>query len=142
MPAFVPKTWVNGVDVANAFNLQRYDNWIEQTEGQSPTTLNGSTSGTAKLYQVFQGAFKVCLVRASNFRNGGGSAQTIVLPTAFTDVSWAYTFDMPEYILKNGGSSIMSNIYYLNSIGPGGFGTAGGPSQMTGNLLFHTSGIQ
>src|SRR6266571_998069 len=41
------------------------------------TVLNGSTAGTATLYQPLNGTLKLVVVYENGFRNGGGSAQTI-----------------------------------------------------------------
>jgi hypothetical protein len=46
-------------------------------------SINGGTSGTAKLYQVMQGTYKHVLVYCSNFRTGG-SNQSIAIPVPFT----------------------------------------------------------
>jgi hypothetical protein len=48
------------------------------------TVLNGSTAGTATLYQPLNGTLKLALVYLNGFRNGGGAAQTIAVPTSFT----------------------------------------------------------
>jgi hypothetical protein len=137
MPGFTPKTWINGVDVANASNLQRYDDWIQQAEGDSGVlTLNGSTSGTVKLYQVMQGTFKKIILRANNFRNGGGSTQTITFPVAFTDGASIWTFDMPQLKLQVSGGDI-TTLYYVSGVGVGGFTTTQ-ITAMTGTVLAHT----
>lgn len=49
----------------------------------SVTPLSGGTSGTATLYQFFQGTYKYTMIILSNFRTGG-AAQTIVLPVPYT----------------------------------------------------------
>lgn len=48
------------------------------------TVLNGATAGTATLYQPLNGTLKLVMCYLSGFRNGGGSAQTLAIPTAFT----------------------------------------------------------
>jgi hypothetical protein len=48
----------------------------------SVVSINGGTSGTATLYQDFQGAVKRVLIVLSNFRTGAAN-QTIALPTPF-----------------------------------------------------------
>lgn len=141
MGAFTFKTWQNGVDVANAANLQRYDDWIRQAGGggSALVTLNGSTSGTVKLYQVFQDTCKKIILRANNFRNGGGSTQTIAFPVAFTDGASIWTFDMPQWKLIASGSDI-TTLFYASGIGVGGFTTTQATA-ITGTALIHTSNI-
>lgn len=48
------------------------------------TILNGATAGTATLYQPFTGTLKLVIVLQNGFRNGGGTAQTLAIPTGFT----------------------------------------------------------
>jgi hypothetical protein len=90
-----------------------------------------------------QGTYKKFIVRCNNFRNGGGSAQTIALPTAFTDFAEIRAWDMPVFQILNSGSAI--TMYYMSSIGASGFGvtsltTAAGSG--AANVLLHTSGVQ
>ncbi len=50
----------------------------------SGITLNGSTSGTAKLYQWMRGTCKITWIDLNNFRNGNAGVQNIALPVAYT----------------------------------------------------------
>lgn len=50
------------------------------------TVLNGSTSGTATLYQWLRGTIKVTWVVLNNFRNGNAGAQNIALPVAYSSM--------------------------------------------------------
>lgn len=138
MSGFTPITWTNGVTAVNQTNMQRYDDWIQQAEADSGVvTLNGSTSGTAKLYQVMQGLYKKCLIRLNNFRNGGGSAQTLTLPTPFTDFADFRSYQMAQYQVKNGGSAL--TLFYMSSIGASGFGaTSATTINASLNVLFVT----
>ena len=63
----------------------------------SASTLNGATSGTATLYQVSTGTVKLAVCYCSGFRNGGGSAQTLALPTAFST----------SFLFWNGGTPLL-----------------------------------
>jgi hypothetical protein len=131
--AFPYKTWVNGVDVANAANLQRYDDWIRQAEGStpSPPSVSGQTSGTATCYQILQGTVKEFLVILANYKNTG--SQYLTLPTAFTTRAW---FDIGDtggghisfYTGGSGGSAV--NCMQITALGSGG-GTAAGPQSFT-----------
>lgn len=75
---------VNNTDVVdvNANGLTLLSGAIDINS--APITVNGSTSGTAKIYQFFQGSYKKVIVIMSNFRNGGGSNQDQALTTPFT----------------------------------------------------------
>lgn len=48
------------------------------------TSTNGNTAGTVKLWQPFQGEFKLAMLFFSGFRNAGAN-QDLVLPTPFTN---------------------------------------------------------
>lgn len=48
----------------------------------TPVTVTGSVSGTASLYQYFQGSVKRALILFDNYKSG--AAQTLALPVAFT----------------------------------------------------------
>jgi len=77
----------------------------------SPVTpLSGSTSGTATLYQPFQGTFKLVFVVLANFRNGGGSAQTIALPTPFTAAFYIASGDINSMQMMSSASAQSINI--------------------------------
>lgn len=71
----------------------------------SASTLTGSTSGTAYLYQFVSGVWKYVLVRLNAFRNGGGSNQTIAIPTPFTTTAQWRTGDLGGITLLSGGSA-------------------------------------
>src|SRR5258706_5611183 len=58
--------------------------WIAIVDNSPGTVLNGSTAGTATLYQPFQGVFKLVIVKEIGFRNGGGSTPTLAIPKPFT----------------------------------------------------------
>src|SRR5882762_9259299 len=85
MAGFSAITWTSGVTACSAANMQRYEDFIQQAEGDSGSVvLSGATSGTATLYQTMQGTYKKVVIWLSGFRNTGGSTQTVTLPTAFT----------------------------------------------------------
>ncbi|SRR6266699_610960 len=109
-----------GMSAAYGNNLE---NWIKGIDNLTPITLNGSTSGTAKLYQFLQGnstnGWKFTLVLFSNFRNGGGSLQTIALPQAYsTGCQWG-TGNSPPGSLTSSGAAQSLNIITGLSAGGG-----------------------
>jgi hypothetical protein len=85
MPGYVATgPFVNGSApaIAAAF-LNNLESWIQQTEGtQGGSSVSGSTSGTATLYQALQGTVKYVLIVVSV--NYNSTLKTIALPTAFT----------------------------------------------------------
>src|SRR6266446_4327901 len=87
MPAYVPSgPFVNSSPPAlAAVVFNNVEAWIQQAEGATGSSaINGSTAGTATLYQPFQGPFKLVIVQLVGFRNGGAPAQTLALPVPFT----------------------------------------------------------
>lgn len=76
----------------------------------SPSSLSGSTSGTATLWMPFQGTFKLVIVFQGNFKNGGGSTQTMSLPTGFTYGCLWKTTSTNTFSLRSGGSARTLNI--------------------------------
>src|SRR5260221_2817986 len=120
MPAYVPTgPWTNGrASGISAALLETLESWIQQAEGATGSSaINGSTSGTATLYQVFQGVFKIVLVQTVNFRNGGGSAQTLAIPTPFTSlvVLGKNSNINPFQVLKSGTAQTVNQLITLNS---------------------------
>src|SRR6266487_1397739 len=86
MPGFSPHgPWVNGSSPGlSASVFTDYDAVLQQLEGDiNSVQVVGGTSGTATCYQVVQGTFKYAIIVFNNFKTAG-SAQNLVLPTAFT----------------------------------------------------------
>jgi hypothetical protein len=139
MAGFSGITYVNGVTPASAANMQRIDDFIEQLEGDAGVvTLNGSTSGTAKLYQILQGKIKRAIIRLDNFRNGGGSAQTLTFPVPFTDGAGFWCWDFPAFQVTNSGSAV--TVYMMTGISSTGFSVTSVTTIDYGNVIFHTGG--
>src|SRR5258708_12472329 len=85
MPAYVPfGPFNNGAGPAlQAAFFSGLESWIQQTEGDiGASTVSGSTSGTATLYQALQGPVKYVLILVSGSYNS--TLKTIALPVAFT----------------------------------------------------------
>lgn len=83
------------------------------------TIINGSTSGTAQLWQIFRGNFKYVLCLLNNFRNGGGSTQTITFPVAFATKAYCRTSDFPAAQLLKAGVAQSVNVITGLAVGGG-----------------------
>lgn len=96
---------------------------------QSGTVLNGGTSGTVTVNEVFSGTpFKVVLGKLNNFRTGA-SAQNLTLPTAFVNGALIFTGSIGTSA-QNGGFSCLSsgvaqNIDIITSLATTGGGVTG-----------------
>lgn len=90
----------------------------------SATTISGSTSGTASLYQPWQGTIKLVLVTLNGFRNGGGSAQNIALPAAFTVGCYWWSSATNTFSLTSSGSAQSCNVVTGLGSGTGGSSTS------------------
>src|SRR5258708_14916472 len=120
MPAYVPTgPWANGgAPGVSASFLGTLENWLQQTEGAiGSSSVSGSTSGTATLYQVLQGTVKKVLILVSASYNS--TVKTITLPVAFvTDAELrAYRNVGPLRFLTSGSSQ--------NIVLPTGFNASG-----------------
>ncbi len=83
--------------------------------------INGSTSGTLKLYQLTRGTVKITVLIGNNFRNGGGSVQTLGFPVGYTDRALFLCSDTPGFTLRVGsGGSDITNHAIITSIASGG----------------------
>lgn len=83
------------------------------------TVLNGSTAGTATLYQFLNGTLKLVVVYENGFRNGGGAAQTIAIPTPFTTSFKWWTGDSNPLTFVGSSSSRTANIITALAAGGG-----------------------
>ncbi len=85
-----------------------------------PTGLvdNGSTSGTATLYQLLVGNVKLVVILQDNFRNGGAAINR-ALPTAFTKRALCWGSNLAGLSFLSGGNAITFAQY--TGIGAGGF---------------------
>ncbi len=109
--------------------------FIQQLEGDiGAVVLNGATSGTATLYQVLQGTHKKVVIILNNFKNIGGSTQTITFPTAFTAGCQIRTTAMFQIELRVTGAA--QNIDVLTTLG-----AAGGTVTTQTNIAAHSLGV-
>jgi hypothetical protein len=105
---------------------------IELAINSGSTVLNGATAGTATLYQPLNGVLKLVMCYLSGFRNGGGSAQTIAIPTPFvTSFRW-WVGDINPLTFVGSSSNRTSDI--VTALASGG-GTV--TSQTTVNKYSH-----
>ena len=95
-----------GVPGIDAPFLNKIEGWVDNTDAPPASVLNGSTSGTATLYQMPWSLLKLVFVNLSNFRNGGGSAQNIAFPLGFTSVVWVMAGDTNAFSLLASGTAI------------------------------------
>lgn len=82
------------------------------------TVLNGSTAGTATLWQPLNGTLKLVLVYLNGFRNGGGSAQTLAIPVPFTTSFRWWTGDTNPLTFT--GSSVARTANIITALAAGG----------------------
>lgn len=116
MSEYVPTgPFVNGTSpgITAAF-LNNIEAFIEQLEADTgASTISGSTSGTATLYQPLQGNFKVLIVRFNNFRNGSAPAQTLAIPTPITAVEYIFTSNCGAFQVLS--SSVAQTVAQITS---------------------------
>ena len=94
------------------------ESWIQQTEGATgASTVSGSTSGTATLYQLLQGPAKYVLIVLSGSYNS--TLKTIALPVAFTTRAGvrAYNNNGPMRFLTAGSPQGMFLVNGFNANG-------------------------
>lgn len=89
------------------------------------TISNGSSSGTAQLWQFLRGSVKAVLIVFSNFKNAGSAIQ-VALPVAFGGNAIILTTAINGVNFRSGGSQITINILTAlpGSGSPSGGGTA------------------
>ena len=95
-----------GVPGVDAPFLNKIEGWVDNTDAPPASVLNGSTSGTATLYQMPWSGIKLAAVYLSNFRNGGGGAQNIAIPIPFISVALIASGDVNTFQLLRSGSGI------------------------------------
>lgn len=103
------------------------------------TVLNGSTSGTATLYQPFTGTFKLIAVYLNNFRNGNAGVQNLTIPTGIASLFIAWTSAFAQCSLKTGGSGGSTlTVNVVTTLASGG-GSTTGVTTFGSNSWFHGS---
>lgn len=102
--------------INNAF-LNALENWVVLVDQTVPTTVSG-TSGTASVYQPLRGVLKLVIITETNYRNGGGSAQTVSLPAPFTIGFRWWTGDTNT--MNFVGSGTTRNVGLITSLGTSG----------------------
>lgn len=111
--------WTNGVAPGlSAAAMNEIEAWIQQVDNSPLVSLSGSTSGTAQLFQPLTGVFKLVAMIMSGFRNGGGSAQNLTLPVAFTRGGWIFSGDCGAFQLLYSGSA--QAVQWMTAFGAAG----------------------
>jgi len=139
MPGYVNTgLFVNGgaPALAAAF-FNNLEAWINQAEGTTGgVAISGSTSGTATLYQVLQGNFKLVIVQLVNFRNGSAPAQTLAMPVPFT-VScrgWNSNMGGPFQLLK---ASVAQTVQQISALNAGADNSVSAQTTLHANWFWH-----
>jgi hypothetical protein len=118
--------------------LNNLEAWIKQMDANGTgITINGSTSGSATLYQPLQGSVKLAVVTLGNFRNGAAGDQNLALPTAFTAHMLGLTSDSGPFDLKSGGTN---QTVWTHTALPGSAGATGSNAsgtELNGISIFH-----
>jgi len=126
-PPALDQTFFNGLE-----------SWINQAEATiGGSTISGSTSGTATLYQVLQGNFKLVIVTLATFRNGGAPAQTLAIPTPLTTcVFFAYSTNIggPWQVLK---ASVAQGVQQLITLNAGADNITSAQTSIRANWFWH-----
>lgn len=86
----------------------------------TPVVVNGTTNGTATLYQVLTGTVKVCFLSFSNYQNSTATQQTISFPSPFAGSAFIFTGGTPVLEPFRSGSLLGNSTRVLSSIAVGG----------------------
>jgi len=138
MPAYTPTgPFGNNVPpgLSNTF-FNNLESWIQQAEADiGSSAISGSTSGTATLYQVFQGVFKLVIVQLNNFRNGSAPAQNIAIPVPFTTTCRGWNSSIgPVQLLKASSAQTVQQLIGFNT---GADNSVSGQTTLHANWLWH-----
>lgn len=88
------------------------------------TVLNGSTSGTATLYQPLRGNIKLVFVNLVNFRNGNAGDQLLNIPVPFTSTTMVWTSQSGPFHLNHPAGT--NALVVVQSTWPSAAGNNGG----------------
>jgi hypothetical protein len=110
---------------ASLFN--NLENWIKQVDSNSSilVTVNGTTSGSANLYQILQGTVKAFLLQFVGYRNSSATEQRLTLPTPFTTRCLFLVGHAPNASVWNAGSQVAGQMGDVDSLSASG-GASGG----------------
>lgn len=98
---------------------------ITQVLNSNPpaVTVNGTTAGTAQLYEIFQGTFKMILLVMNGYQNASGTEQTIALPTPFTAKGFCISGNMKVLTPYASGSPLTNSVRQITALAAGGGST-------------------
>lgn len=110
------------------------ESWIQQVEGDiGSVPVNGTTAGTATMYQFLQGTVKAFFMFFNSYRNSTATEQQIALPVAFTTWALWWAGATPAVHIYNSGSQVNSAIFQVTSEpSAGGAGGISVQSQING----------
>ncbi len=96
------------------------------------TTTNGTTSGTATLYEMVSGTgFKLALVQFSNCKFGVAGNTNVTLIATWNRLAFAFSTDIAPVAYANSGTGITMG--QLNGLGVGLTGGTTSPQSIMGN---------
>src|SRR6266487_3336362 len=96
------------------------------------TTTNGTTSGTATLYEMVSGTgFKLALVQFSNCKFGVARNTNVTLIATWNRLAFAFSTDIAPVAYANSGTGITMG--QLNGLGVGLTGGTTSPQSIMGN---------
>jgi hypothetical protein len=107
--------------------LNGLESWIKQVDSNASilVTVNGTTSGSANLYQILQGTVKAFLLQFVGYRNASATEQRLTLPTPFTTRCLFIAGHVTNASVWNGGSQVAGQLADVDGLSASG-GTSGG----------------
>lgn len=92
VPPFLPtgNPWANGgAPGISATALDQIEGWMYMVDNPPDVTLNGTTAGTAHLWEMVFHNRKEVLIFFAGYENSTSTRQSIVLPTPFSTIAMA-----------------------------------------------------
>lgn len=85
-------------------------------------TVNGTTNGTAQLYQILWGTFKLVVLFFNNYQNNSSTEQTISIPQPFTAKAFCIAGNTKVMTPYASGSALSNCVRQITSLAAGGGG--------------------
>lgn len=83
-------------------------------------TVNGTTNGTAQLYQILWGTFKLVVLFFNNYQNNSSTEQTISIPQPFTAKAFCIAGNTKVMTPYASGSALSNCVRQINGLNAGG----------------------
>lgn len=85
-------------------------------------TINGTTAGTATIYEILQAdtPVKVVVLSFDNYQNASGVEQTIALPTPFTRKALVITGNTKHVTPYLNGAQLSNSVREVTALGANG----------------------